>query len=78
MGEYVVYFDDNESYNYEDKTYSEVVFTYSDADKTLKVTKGVDNYVVFEDLPKEFLIHTVDKGRAERIYFQGEETTIQF
>ncbi|GAL61295.1 glycoside hydrolase family 31 protein [Algibacter lectus] len=77
-GEYVVYFDDNESYNYEDKTYSEVVFTYSDADKTLKITKGVDNYVVFEDLPKEFLIHTVDKGRAERIYFQGEETTIQF
>ena len=77
-GEYVVYFDDNESYNYEDKTYSEVVFTYSDTDKTLKVTKGVDNYVVFEDLPKEFLIHTVDQGRAERIYFQGEETTIQF
>ena len=76
-GEFVMYFDDNESYNYEDKTYSEVVFTYSDVDKTLKVKKGIDTYIVFEDSPKVFLINSVDQARTEKIYFKGEEIIIK-
>ncbi|MCL5129587.1 TIM-barrel domain-containing protein [Algibacter sp. L4_22] len=76
--EYVLYFDDNESYNYEKETYSEIVFTYSEENKTIKVKKGIDNYINFEDLPQHFILQIVGNSNTEEVVFEGVETEVDF
>lgn len=76
--EYVLYYDDNESYNYEKDTYSEIVLSYSEASKTLKLKKGVDNYMNFEDLPQRFIVQIAGEKKFEMILFEGVETEVNF
>ncbi|PQV48999.1 alpha-D-xyloside xylohydrolase [Jejuia pallidilutea] len=76
--EYTMYLDDGESYNYEQGTYSEIKFSYSEATKTLTVKKGDGSYYDFETTPIEFAFQMVGKRSKEEAYFLGEELTIQF
>ena len=76
--EYTMYLDDGESYNYEQGTYSEIVFSYSEDTKTLTVKKGEGDYYDFETTPLEFTFQMVGKRSGEKEFFLGEELTIQF
>ncbi|MFY0713613.1 DUF5110 domain-containing protein [Seonamhaeicola sp. NFXS20] len=75
---YTMYLDDGESYNYEHGTYSEIIFSYSEATKTLTVKKGDGSYYDFETTPIEFAFQMVGKRSKEEAYFLGEDLTIQF
>ena len=76
--EYVLYLDDNESYSYEDGDYSEVIFTYSEETKTIKINKGIDKYNDFQKNPMQFLIEMVGNEKVENVAFEGEEKYIKF
>ncbi|CAH8281480.1 alpha-D-xyloside xylohydrolase [Mariniflexile fucanivorans] len=76
--EYVLYVDDNESYNYEKGTYSEVIFTYSEKNKTLKIKKGIDNYMNFKDVNMYFYVSLVGNEKVEEIFFDGEDVKVNF
>lgn len=70
--EYVLYLDDNESYDYEKGEYSEIVFSYSEKENSLTVKKGNGNYLDFSETPQEFLIYRVGSDKKERFSFKGE------
>lgn len=76
--EYTLYLDDGESYNYEKGTYSEIVFSYSEATKTLTVKKGHGEYYNFKDTPIEFTFQMVGSKKGDKALFLGDELTIQF
>ncbi|WP_282123105.1 glycoside hydrolase family 31 protein [Algibacter mikhailovii] len=76
--EFTMYFDDGESYNYEQGTFSEIVFSYSEATQTLTVKKGKDSYSDFETTPVEFTFKMLGKKSKEEAYFLGKDLTIQF
>lgn len=69
--EYVLYLDDNESYDYEKGEYSEIVFSYSEKENSLTVKKGNGNYLDFSETPQEFLIYRVGSDKKERFSFKG-------
>lgn len=76
--EYVMYVDDNESYNYEKGTYSEVVLTYSEKYKTLNVKKGKDNYMNFKEVPMHFFVTMVGNEKIEEVFFEGDDVYVNF
>ncbi|MEP3837796.1 MAG: TIM-barrel domain-containing protein [Algibacter sp.] len=76
--EYTLYLDDGESYNYEQGTYSEIIFSYSEENKTLTVKKGDGEYYDFEGAPLEFTFQMVGEKSGDRQFFLGKELTIQF
>ncbi|KAA5825201.1 DUF5110 domain-containing protein [Algibacter amylolyticus] len=76
--EYTLYLDDGESYNYEQGTYSEIEFMYSEENKTLTVKQGDGVYYDFEETPLEFTFQMIGKRSGDQQFFTGEELTIQF
>ncbi|WP_379936947.1 glycoside hydrolase family 31 protein [Mariniflexile gromovii] len=76
--EYVMYLDDNESYNYEKGMYSEVIITYSEKNKTLKIKKGYDQYMRFPDIRMLILVTMVGSDKYEEFFFDGTEKQIKF
>ncbi|WP_406683269.1 DUF5110 domain-containing protein [Seonamhaeicola sp. MEBiC1930] len=76
--EYTLYLDDGESYNYEQGTYSEIKFSYSEETKKLTVKTGDGVYYNFNDNPMEFIFQMVGERSKEQEFFYGDDLTIQF
>lgn len=85
-GEFVLYEDENDNYNYEKGSYSTITFSWDDRKKTLTISdrKGtfpgmLDNRkfnIVVVDTGKGVGENTVDKGDKEVIY-TGKKTVIK-
>ncbi|MDN3665567.1 TIM-barrel domain-containing protein [Algibacter miyuki] len=76
--EFTMYLDDGASYNYENKTYSEIVFSYSEKDKKLTVKKGNGDYYDFNNTPFEFAFRIAGANSEQRFLFLGDEFEVQF
>lgn len=73
--EFVLYFDDNESYEYEKGVYSETELTYSESNKTLELKVGVDNWIHFAQNSMDFIIEVIG-GKNQKITFKGKELKV--
>ncbi|ANW95381.1 hypothetical protein AXE80_03405 [Wenyingzhuangia fucanilytica] len=77
--EFVLYLDDGESYNYEEGTYSEVVFSYSEKEKILTVKKGKGDYFDFSISPIDLDVYIAGgDGQVKLHTFLGEELKVKF
>ena len=68
---YVLYLDDNESYDYEKGEYSEIVFTYTDASKKLTIENGEGNYINFEETPMDFVVELIGSEKETKVSYNG-------
>jgi alpha-D-xyloside xylohydrolase len=73
--EFVLYFDDNESYEYEKGVYSEIKLNYSEFNQTLELKVGIDNSIHFHENPIELIIQMIG-GKRQTIVFKGKELKI--
>jgi len=74
---YVLYLDDNESYNYEKGIYSELIFTYSESTKMLTIKNGTDKYINFKQNPIKLIIEMVGAAKEEKLVFSGKEIKLK-
>ena len=74
--EYTLYFDDNESYDYEKGAYSEIQLHYSEANKTLELKKGTGDYINFKENPLKFVVEVIGNNDTTLIEFSGEVKSI--
>mgnify|MGYP003633765143 CR=1 FL=1 len=58
--------------------YSEIIFTYSEKNKTLQLKKGVDNYVGFKNAPMKFVVSMVGEEKNEVVVFNGLKKVVSF
>lgn len=75
---YTLYFDDNESYDYEKGAYSELVFNYSEATKELTVKTGSDKYIDFKNNPMNFIVQLVGIDNEKNVSYEGNELAVKF
>ncbi|MDO5971784.1 glycoside hydrolase family 31 protein [Flavivirga aquimarina] len=74
--EYTLYLDDNESYNYEKGEYSELIFSYSESNKELKIKHGTDAFINFKENPMDFIVEIVGEEKEE-VTYSGTELQIK-
>ncbi|MDX2432733.1 MAG: glycoside hydrolase family 31 protein, partial [Bacteroides sp.] len=75
--EYTLYFDDNESYEYERGVYSELLITYSDSGKEIKINSGSDKFIDFEQNPMDLIIEMEGADREDTVRYIGDEIKIK-
>ena len=76
--EFTLYLDDNESYDYENGEYSEIVFNYSETSKEFKVKNGNGDFIDFKTSAMPFVIELVGNDETKKINFKGVETIVKF
>ncbi|MCG9792838.1 TIM-barrel domain-containing protein [Flavobacterium algicola] len=74
--QFTLYLDDNESYEYEKGSYSEIAFSYSDQDKTIKVKNGKGNYIDFAQKPMDLVIELIGNNTNQKAIFNGKALTV--
>jgi alpha-D-xyloside xylohydrolase len=74
---YTLYMDDNASYDYENGSYSEVKFSYSEANKILEIKTGIDNFINFEENPTVFVVEVIG-AKTEKVTFNGAKQVVNF
>lgn len=73
---YVLYQDDNESYDYENGEFSELIITYSESSKEVTIGNGEGSYINFEQKPMDFIVEVI--GSCEqKIIYKGEELLVK-
>lgn len=75
--EYVLYLDDNESYDYEKGEYSELILSYQEANQTLSIKEGEGDYIDFAQTPMDLVVEVVGKDATKDIIFNGTVTTFE-
>ena len=74
-GEFVLYEDEFDNYNYENGTYSEIPFSWNEANKTLTIgtRKGT-----FEGMLKnrKFTVKSID-GTTKKVTYRGKEIKVK-
>ncbi len=75
--DYVLYMDDNESYEYEDGVYSELIIIYSESNKELQIKNGSGSYINFEKEPIDLIIEMVGAEKKEKVTFKGSELLLK-
>ena len=75
--EYVLYMDDNESYDYENGEFSEIVFSYTEANKALTIKNGKGNFINFNEEPMDLIIESVGADKKESVTFKGTEISVK-
>jgi alpha-D-xyloside xylohydrolase len=76
--EYVLYLDDNESYDYEKGEFSELIISYSESTKEVKIKNGEGNFINFEQNPMELIIEMVGNEKGKNVVFNGTDTEVKF
>ena len=74
--EYVLYMDDNESYDYENGEYAEIVITYFESTKEVTLKNGKGTFINFGQKPMDFIIEMVGADKEEKVRFSGEEVLV--
>ena len=67
---YVLHLDDNESYNYENGVYSELIINYSDAKREITIKEN-GNYIDFKKNPMDIMIYIIDNDNYASVIFKG-------
>lgn len=75
--EYTLYFDDNESYDYEKGIFSEVEFSYDESSKELEIEKGDGDYINFGATPMNFVVELIGSGKTYDVTFAGKDVTLK-
>lgn len=75
--EYTLYFDDNESYEYEQGIYSELKFRYSESTKELNIETGSDKFIDFEQNPMDLMIEMAGADREESVRYSGAKILVK-
>ncbi|WP_339884905.1 TIM-barrel domain-containing protein [Polaribacter vadi] len=73
--EFVLYFDDSESYEYEKGKYSEIELNYSEVNKALELKAGADNFINFKQNSMDFVVEVIG-GKTQKITFKGNELKV--
>ncbi len=74
---YTLYLDDNESYDYENGEYSELVFSYSEKSKELNIKTGGGNFINYKETPMDFIVELVGAGKEENVTFSGSTLNVK-
>ncbi len=74
--EYVLYLDDNESYDYEQGEYTELLIKYADANKEVSIENKAGNYIKFTDVPMNFKVELIGYEKYTDIAFSGEKVKV--
>ncbi|WP_372772894.1 TIM-barrel domain-containing protein [Mangrovibacterium sp.] len=75
--QYTLYLDDNETYDYENGEYSEIVFSYVEAANELRLSVGEGSFVDFGSTPMNFIIEKIGTDKQEPVTFNGTELTVK-
>ncbi|MFB9052693.1 TIM-barrel domain-containing protein [Formosa undariae] len=73
---FTLYFDDNESYDYEHGEYSELKLNYSEATKTLQITKGNSEYLDYSKSPMTLVVEMIG-GQNQTVSFSGSDLEVK-
>ncbi|WP_299780734.1 TIM-barrel domain-containing protein [uncultured Formosa sp.] len=73
---FTLYFDDNESYDYEHGEYSELKLNYSEATKTLQITKGNGEYLDYSKSPMTLVVEMIG-GQNQTVSFSGSDLEVK-
>ena len=74
--EYTLYYDDNVSTEYQNGIYSEITFSYSEKEKSLKVSSSYDKYLRLEDNPLNFKVEVIEEN-SKLLDFVFKGTSIE-
>lgn len=69
---YTLYYDDNESYAYENGVYSEIKLSYSEKTKELSINSVKDEYIDFSTNPQSFIVEIVGESHKKNLVFKGD------
>lgn len=75
--DFTLYFDDNESYDYEKGEYAQLNFSYSEESKKININKGEGNFINFSETPMDFIVELVGAGKETKLTFNGENTVVE-
>ncbi|MFI3301640.1 MAG: TIM-barrel domain-containing protein [Rikenellaceae bacterium] len=75
--QYTLYFDDNNSYDYEKGVYSEVEFSYNEQAKTLEIKCGEDKFVNFKKSPMTFTVMVIGTEKSQTVTFAGKAIKVK-
>ncbi|MFR9603271.1 MAG: glycoside hydrolase family 31 protein [Rikenellaceae bacterium] len=75
--EYTLYFDDNNSYDYEKGIFSEVEFTFNNSKNKLEIEKGDGKYIDFEANPMTFTIDVMGTDKSYEVTFNGKDLELK-
>ena len=75
--EFILYLDDNETYEYEQGVYSELLFTYSDSRKEIKIESKSDKFIGFKQNPMDLIIEEAGTEKQESVRFSGDEILVR-
>ncbi|GAF03807.1 alpha-xylosidase [Saccharicrinis fermentans DSM 9555 = JCM 21142] len=75
---YTLYFDDSESYDYENGVFAELLISYSESDKSVKIEKGRGNYVDFQGNPMPLMMELVGSDKEHQVFFKGKGIEFNF
>jgi len=73
---YTLYFDDNESYDYENGEFSTIDLFYSEEQQSLNILSDKDDFVNFTANPQKFVVERVGVQGGRKVSFQGEELKV--
>ncbi|MBP1841258.1 TIM-barrel domain-containing protein [Formosa algae] len=73
---FTLYFDDSETYDYETGEYSELKLSYSEANKTLQITKGNGEYLEYSKTPMTFVVEMIG-GAQQTVSFEGSDLEVK-
>jgi len=74
---YVLYLDDNSSYDYENGEYTEVELAYSEANKSLTIQSVKDAFVNLDKNPIDLNIELIGGGSIKELSFNGSKLDVQ-
>ncbi len=75
--QFVLYYDDNTSYKYEQGSYSEITVSYDAANGSVTLATPQDKYINFAKSPKSFVIEIVGKKQRKETTFNGTECVVK-
>jgi alpha-D-xyloside xylohydrolase len=76
--DYILYLDDAESYDYEKGEYTELIITYSESKKEVRMKNGKGTYIDFKKNPMDFIIEMIGTDKEEKLSYQGSEQKVKF
>lgn len=70
--QYTLYFDDNESYDYEEGIYSELRISYNEKINEVVIAKAKGDYKDFKQRPMKLVVDLVGAGESKEVLYEGE------
>ncbi len=76
--EFTLYYDDNNSYDYENGIYSEVQLSYNEKKQTLSINKSGDGeFIDFKRSPMEFVVDVMGSDKSQKVTFKGKSLVVK-